>query len=58
MLQLPTEASGSNMDHRQGAGECGFFQILEKDPCGGLQVALLTYSHTRDVACFHKYAHL
>lgn len=45
LLQLPTEAPGSNLDHRQGAGECGFFQILEEDPCGSLQVALLTDSH-------------
>lgn len=53
MLQLPAEASGSNMDHRQGAGQCGFLQILEEDPCGGLQVGLLTHSHLHTITFLH-----
>lgn len=40
VLQLPSEASCPNMDHRQGTGECGILSILEEDPCGRLQVGL------------------
>lgn len=38
VLQLPSEAPGSHMDHRQGAGERGVLQILEEDPRGCVQV--------------------
>lgn len=58
VLQLPTEASGSNMDHWQGAGECGFLQILEKDPCGGLQVGLLTCHCMFSAICTRAFAFL
>lgn len=52
MLQLPPEAPGSNMDHRQGAGERGILPVLEEDPRGGLQVRPPTAERRFSPVCF------
>lgn len=55
VLQLPPEAPGSNMDHRQGAGERSVLPVLEEDPRGGIQVrSPASKRHFSQVAFFFK----